>query len=465
MKNTLQKSRHKKVHLKNSSPAMLRQVNRLKAEIRELKEALRHSAALNRAVFEHSPVGISVRLSSGKLVSVNRAWKKIWRLSNRQIRENERKSQHWPLRKRYPYLKDVTSRVRRIFEQGGELFLPELRVINSKTGAVQWISQYYYAIQNNKNKVEHVVTMTQDITEQKVAATALMESEEKFRTLVHNVNIGVYRTSGDSSGRFLQINPAFAKMFEYDSVKQLMKIPVQKLYKNVKDRRNFIKELMSKGYVRNKELLLQKRDGTSIWVSVYAKAQYDDDGNLKWIDGVIEDITERKRMEERLRALSLVDELTDLYNRRGFLTLAEHQLQLAKRAKKGVLLLFIDLDNLKEINDKYGHSVGDRALVQTTNILKKTFRESDIIARIGGDEFVVLTLELTAANARAFCTRLQKNLNSFNKRARLPFELALSIGWAHYDPANPQTITQLLTQADRMMYRHKQSKKKRKPVL
>ena len=127
-----------------------------------------------------------------------------------------------------------------------------------------------------------------------------------------------------------------------------------------------------------------------------------------------------------------------------------------------MLLLFIDFDNLKEVNDKYGHPVGDRALIQTTNILKRTFRESDIIARIGGDEFVVLTLELTATNVRAFYSRLQKNLDSFNKDGRLPFELALSVGWAHYDPANPKTVKQLLAQADQMMYRHKQSKKKRK---
>lgn len=461
----MQKSCHVKARLENLLPVLRRQVNRLKAEVRKFKDALRHSAALNRAVFEHSPVGISVRLSSGKLLSVNRAWKKIWRLSDRQIRENERKSRHWTLRQRYPYLKDAASRVQRIFEQGGELFLPEIRVINPKTSAVQWISQYYYAIQNSRGKVEHIVTITQDITEQKVAAAALRESEEKFRTIVHNVNIGVYRTTGDLSGCFLQINPAFAKIFGYDSVKRLMNFPVLKLYKNAKDRRNFIKELMAKGYVRNKELLLQKQDGTPIWVSVYAKAHYDEGGNLKWIDGVIEDITERKHLEEKLRAISLVDELTGIYNRRGFLTLAEHQLQVANRAKKGVLLLFIDLDNLKEVNDKYGHPVGDRALVQTTKILKRTFRESDIIARIGGDEFVVLTLELISANARAFCSRLQKSLDSFNKRARLPFELALSIGWAHYDPAIPQTVTQLLTQADRMMYRHKQSKKNRKPVL
>jgi diguanylate cyclase (GGDEF)-like protein/PAS domain S-box-containing protein len=445
---------------KKPYPKKLRpRIDRLNAAVRDLKEKLRHSAALNRAVFEHAPVGISVRLGSGRLLSVNRAWKKIWKLSNRQIRDNERISRRWTLKQRYPYLKDATPKVRRIFERGGELFLPELKVGVPRPGIPKWISQYYYAIQDKRGRVGHIVTMTQDITAQKAAALALRESEEKFRTIVHNVNIGVYRTTGDFEGRFLQINPAFAKMFGYDSVKQVMNKRVQDLYQNFKDRRGFIKELMKKGLVRNKELRLQKKDGTPIWVSVYAKAQADENGKVKWIDGVIQDITERKHIEERLRVISLVDDLTGLYNRRGFLALAEHQLKVASRAKKGVLLLFIDLDNLKEVNDEFGHPIGDRALLQTTDILKKTFRESDIIARIGGDEFVVLTLETTGASAQTFCGRLQRSLDSFNKFARLPFALALSIGWAHYDPARPITIRKMLALADRMMYRHKLSKK------
>jgi diguanylate cyclase (GGDEF)-like protein/PAS domain S-box-containing protein len=430
----------------------------LETLVSRLQEELRHSAALNRAVFEHAPVGISVRLGSGKLLTVNRAWKKIWKLTNRQIQKNERVSLHWTAKRRYPYLRNMAPQVQRIFRQGGELFLPEIRVEDPRLGP-RWISQYYYTIRDRQGRVEFIVTMTQDITDQKRAAVALRESEEKFRTIVHNVNIGVYRTTGDLKGRYLQINPAFAKIFGYDTVKDMMKTRVLNLYSRVRDRRNFIRELKHRGFVRNKELLLRKKDRTPIWVSVYAKAQHDESGKVKWIDGVIEDITDRKQMEEQLRAISLVDDLTGLYNRRGFLTLAEHQLRIASRAKKGVLLLFIDLDNLKEVNDRFGHPVGDRALVQTTQILKKTFRGSDIIARIGGDEFVVLTLEISGASARTFCARLQKSLDSFNRRTRLPFTLALSIGWAHYDPARPRSIQALLVQADRMMYRHKQSKK------
>ncbi len=430
-------------------------------KITKLEEKLRQSTALNRAVFEHSPVGISIRLQNGKLLMVNNAWKKIWKLSNREIQQNERKCRNWTVRQRYPYLKNAAPQVRRIFARGGELFLPEIKIPQAKPGAAEWISQYYYTIRDKKGKVEHVVTMTQDITSQKLAEQALRDSEEKFRTIVHNVNIGVYRTSSDRQGRFLEINPAFAKIFGYDSVKELMKKKVVQLYRYARDRRLFIRELMQRGMVRNREMLMRKKDGELIWVSIYAKAQHDERGRVQWIDGVIEDITERKRMEETLRAISLVDDLTGLYNRRGFLALAEHQLKLAARAGKGLLLLFIDLDNLKEVNDEHGHSVGDQALIATTQILKKTFRESDIIARIGGDEFVVLTLEISGASALVFCRRLQKSVDMFNQRRRLPFNLALSVGWDHYHPTRPRNISTMLARADLMMYRHKQSKKKK----
>lgn len=445
---------------KKTSSRLDRRIDVLETSNAQLKDALWHSKVLNRAVFDHSPIGISIRNSAGDLLFVNKAWRRIWGLTTRQIKANEKKSKHWSLKKRYPYLKNKISQFKRVFERGGELFLPELKVDNPKSAATQWISQYYYAIQDKHKKVEQIVILTQDITEHKTAETALRERDIRFRTIVENVNVGVFRTTGDPGGHFIQVNPALVKMFGYRSVKSLLKIRVLDLYHNHKDRRGLIKELRRKNFVRNREILMQKKDGTPIWVSIYAKAQCDDKGRVKWIDGVIEDITERKHKEEQLRALSLVDDLTGLYNRRGFMTLAEHQLKIASRKKKGVILLFTDLDNLKEINDEFGHSIGDRALLEITDILKTTFRRSDIIARIGGDEFVVLTSEAGATRAKDLYIRLQKSLDSFNKKTKLPLILELSIDWSYYDPDKPQTIYKLLSTADQSMYRHKQSKKK-----
>lgn len=457
MKKKISKRKIKKRRKKKSR--LNRLISKPDALNRQLKESLRQSKVLNRALFEHSPVGISIRDRFGDLLFVNRAWRKLWGLTTHQVRIQDRKTRHLPLSKRYPYLKGKIVKFKRVFARGGELFLPELKVKNQKTGDTMWISQYYYAIKGKNHKVEQIVILTQNITEHKVAEIALREIDTRFRTIVENVSVGVYRTTGDPDGHFVQVNPAMVKMFGCRSLKELLETKVLDLYYDRKERKKFIKELKWKKFVKNREILMKKKDGKLIWVSDYARAQFDDKGQVKWIDGVLEDITKRKHKEDQLRALSLVDDLTGLYNRRGFMTLAEHQLKTAGRKKKAVILLFTDLDNLKAINDKFGHSIGDQALIQTTSILKRTFRRSDIIARIGGDEFVVLTSETGATRAQDLYIRLQTSLESFNKKTKLPFILKLSVGWAHYNPEKPQTVYKLLSIADRSMYRHKQSKK------
>jgi two-component system cell cycle response regulator len=164
------------------------------------------------------------------------------------------------------------------------------------------------------------------------------------------------------------------------------------------------------------------------------------------------------RGEEALLALSLTDELTGLHNRRRFFVVAEQCLKVAIRMKKRPLLLFIDLDDLKWINDHYGHNEGDQALIGLANILKKTFRESDIIARIGGDEFVVL-LEPTDENSETMITRLHENVKEYNAKLSQHI-LSISLGTAHFDPEYPISIDELLAKADALMYAQKREKSK-----
>lgn len=158
-----------------------------------------------------------------------------------------------------------------------------------------------------------------------------------------------------------------------------------------------------------------------------------------------------------LRALSLTDELTGLCNRRRFFVLTEQCLKVAVRIKKRPLLLFIDMDGLKWINDHYGHHEGDQALIGLATILKKTFRESDIIARIGGDEFVVL-LESTDESSQAMITRLHENLRDYNGRGSQHI-LSISLGAATFDPEHPRSIDEFLAEADALMYAEKRRRR------
>ena len=177
---------------------------------------------------------------------------------------------------------------------------------------------------------------------------------------------------------------------------------------------------------------------------------------------VAHDITERKRMEEEIRTLSMNDELTGLYNRRGFTLLAEHEVKLAHRLKRTMMLFFGDVDDLKSINDTHGHAQGDLALMEVSNILKETFREADIVARFGGDEFVVLAVDASLESAETMTNRIQDTLERRNQQGDRPYQLTLSMGFARCDPELACTVSELIAQADNLMYAQKHARKGKK---
>ena len=169
---------------------------------------------------------------------------------------------------------------------------------------------------------------------------------------------------------------------------------------------------------------------------------------------------ERQRRVTELRAMSLVDELTGLYNRRGFLTLARQQLRVADRLGSQVCQVFVDLDGLKAINDAHGHSEGDRALVETAQLLRETFRESDVIARIGGDEFAVLIVDAHDQGGETMAGRLNEAVATRNSWGTRPYQLSLSTGIAR-GGRFPASVDELLAEADVWMYAHKRRKQQR----
>jgi diguanylate cyclase (GGDEF)-like protein/PAS domain S-box-containing protein len=170
------------------------------------------------------------------------------------------------------------------------------------------------------------------------------------------------------------------------------------------------------------------------------------------------DDTERHQLEERLRSLSVLDELTGLYNRRGFFTLAQQHCKLAERNGRGALLVFVDLDGLKQINDTLGHVAGDQAIVAVSDALRQTFRESDILGRLGGDEFAALVLETDLGVGPNLLQRLRACLDEYNASSTLVRSLAVSVGTAYFEPDEHSGIEELIALADREMYEEKRRK-------
>jgi diguanylate cyclase (GGDEF)-like protein/PAS domain S-box-containing protein len=179
---------------------------------------------------------------------------------------------------------------------------------------------------------------------------------------------------------------------------------------------------------------------------------------------VIERDQTRQLLEQHaaaVRLLSLRDELTGLYNRRGFLELAQQQLLLTERTCRAAVLVYMDLDGMKEINDERGHEQGDRALVETAGILRQTFRASDIVARLGGDEFVVLAPDVDVDKAAMLLERTQHAIDTWNQRHQGDFKLALSLGAALRESG--ETIDELLSRADALMYDQKRARRPNRP--
>ena len=153
-------------------------------------------------------------------------------------------------------------------------------------------------------------------------------------------------------------------------------------------------------------------------------------------------------------AMSLRDDLTGIYNRRGFALLAEQRLKESRRSGSTLTIVYADVDHLKSINDGFGHNAGDIALGLCARALEATFRESDIVARIGGDEFVALA-EADAPSISTVTMRLKQELDRRTAASGLRFPVSLTIGSAHSRPPHAISLDDLLQQADQFMYEHK----------
>jgi len=261
----------------------------------------------------------------------------------------------------------------------------------------------------------------------------------------------------DMVGNLTYVNRSFLKMWRYDDPKEVLGRRVTDFWKVGEKARLALKGLHERGGWIG-ELVGKRKDGTFFDVQISATTVTDDAG--KPICGMASfvDVTERRRLDQRVRSLLLKDKLTGLYNRRGFFALAEQQLKLAKRSWKKMSLFFVDMDGTKKINDTLGHQVGDEALTEAAGVLKEVFRDSDIIARVGGDEFVVLAPDSFDPQSAHIAARLEEHLERVNAAPGRPYRLSLSLGSASYDPGDPRTIDEIITHADRDMYTQKRGR-------
>lgn len=305
----------------------------------------------------------------------------------------------------------------------------------------------------------HVDELNRYIAEQERISKALAESEEHFRNAFDYAAIGMALVSPE--GNWLRVNRSLCEIVGY-SESELLASDFQAIT-NREDLGSDLAEIyrMLAGEILTCQL--EKRYihklGHDVWVSSSASLVRDAQGRPLHFIFQIQDITERKRAEAAIQTLSLADELTGLYNRRGFLAFCRQQFNSLNRTNKGVVIVYADLDGLKRINDSFGHKEGDRALIKTAELLKETFRSSDVLGRLGGDEFTVLASVEPDGGIEKLILRLEEKFENYNAQEVAPYKLSISIGVSQLNSDGMQSLEDLMTSADLAMYENKRRKK------
>ncbi len=324
---------------------------------------------------------------------------------------------------------------------------------------------YLKNVENSATQVElgkqHVAELNRFIAEQDRIKKALVESEEHFRNAFDYAAIGMALVSPE--GNWLRVNRSFCEIVGFSEAELL--VSDFQAITHPEDLGNDLAEMyrMTVGEILTSQLEKRyvHRLGHDVWVSSsFSLVRDTSDQPLHFIFQV-QDITERKRAEAAIQTLSLADELTGLYNRRGFMAFCKQHLNTIRRTNKGIVIVYADLDGLKGINDSFGHKEGDRALVKTAELLKETFRSSDVLGRLGGDEFTILAAVDPDGGRAKLLARLQEQFDNYNAQRVCPYDLSISVGVAQLDPEGSESMEDLMAAADAAMYENKRGKRNR----
>ncbi len=265
------------------------------ARLRKLTE----DAAVYEAVIMNAPLGVSVRDPLGNLVMVNSAWKKIWALTDEAVQADMNKSRiSLEFDDSDNYLAAYSQEVRKIYSEGGQLYIPQLRVSTPRPGAASWVSHHFYALHSNEGRVEKVVVLTEDLSEQVRSRKALEQSQINYRNLSENVPVGIFSAELRIGGPILFCNPAFKRMFGFQEQESPIGMPVDSFVSDQELLAASIPRLLQRGRADDVELLMRRVDGTDFWGSLTIRLSSTDDAVV--MQGVITDISHRRESLEKL---------------------------------------------------------------------------------------------------------------------------------------------------------------------
>jgi len=320
----------------------------------------------------------------------------------------------------------------------------------------RWVQIKIKPLVRKQKEIFDVLTL-RDITSRKRLIRELELSERYFKKIVDKLPSIYYRT--DAAGILTKISAHSCQMMGY-TMDELIGHPLANFYAEPEQRSEALAKILANvGKPVEVESLLRRKNGTTFWVATSAYARTDEAGDFLGIEGMSVDITERKNVEMNLREIAVKDQLTLLMNRFGLQEHLDKSLLRAKRQHSQISIIFIDLDKFKYINDTFGHQAGDYYLIEFSRRLLRGFRESDLVARIGGDEFVILLDDNTLSESISkLLNRLQDIMQESFVLCDQNVTFAYSFGNATY-PKHGTTASDLLNYADQQMYLAKKQSK------
>lgn len=292
-----------------------------------------------------------------------------------------------------------------------------------------------------------------DITDERAALTELQHSRAELQRIVDNLPDVFYRT--DAEGRVIMISPSCYPIIGY-TPDEIIGRKLAELYVDPAERDSLVAKMrQNQGRVTEVEARLRHKDGSIVWVSTNAYVRFDDSGVMLGVEGISRDVSLRKEMEGKLRYMAQHDSLTGLFNRSGFSEHLERMVARCRRDQSGFALLFIDLNGFKAVNDAHGHRFGDQVLELVGERMRDLFRDNDMVARVGGDEFTVI---LPGVEDQSM---LEPLLSRFHLDLGLPLRMGdasvtitASVGVAIF-PTDGSDAEEMLSHADTAMYEHK----------
>ena len=298
-----------------------------------------------------------------------------------------------------------------------------------------------------------------DMSHRAEMETRLRETENSFQRIMNTMQDVFYRT--DAQGITRYVCPAVIKVLGYAD-EEIIGLPAAMFYPDPNERDTLIQAIRTHGFVHDFPGRMRHKDGKIIDISISTHALYDEQGLYAGVEGIWRDITERKRMERELQRLATRDDLTGIDNRRSTLEHLEFMLKRHQRTHIPFMVLLLDLDHFKRVNDTLGHAAGDQVLRQFVFIINEQKREIDHFGRLGGEEFLVIVDDASFEQARGIAERMRTSVQhaQFTLEQGMTLNLTISIGMA-LAQSSDRRAGDMLERADRALYQAKNAGRNR----